>query len=285
MKWYSKFLTVFEKTLDAVPQPIIDEISVKLNGIQSDEPIASVVVVAYNEEKHLLSCLWSLSENKCKYPIEIFGVDNTSEDRTADVYKCVGLRYYTEDKKSCGYARNRGLQEAKGKYYICIDADTMYPAKYIETMIDALEKPGTVAASSLWSYVPSKEYPRFWMFFYELFRDINLYLLSFKSPDRSVRGLVFAYVTELGRNVGYRVQIIRGEDGAMAYGLLQYGKISFVRSRKARALSCTATISADGSLANAFRSRVKMAIKGYRKYFIRFKGDLRDQPSNLVKKK
>ncbi|MEN6618395.1 MAG: glycosyltransferase family A protein [Rikenellaceae bacterium] len=285
MKWYYKYLAVFEKPFSSAPQHIIDEVKVKLATVQSDNPLASVVVIAYNDETRLLSCLWSLSESKCKYPLEIIGVDNNSADRTADVYKAVGLRYYSEDQKSCGYARNRGLQEAKGKYYICIDSDTMYPAAYVETMIEALERPGVVAVSSLWSYVTSKEYPRFWMFFYELLRDIHLYLLSFKSPERSVRGLVFAYVAEFGRKVGYRVQIIRGEDGAMAYGLKKYGKIAFVRSRKARAVSCTSTISADGSLKKAFWMRVRSVLKGIKKYFIKYTGEVKDQPSNLIKNK
>lgn len=285
MKWYSKYLEVFEKPLSSAPQHIIDQVKENLIPLQSDNPVASVVIIAYNDETRLLSCLWSLSESKCRYPIEIFGVDNNSADRTADVYKAVGLRFYNEDKKSCGYARNRGLQEAKGKYYICIDSDTMYPKKYIETMIDALEKPGVVAVSSLWSYVPSKEYPRFWMFFYELFRDIHLFLQSFKSPERSVRGLVFAYNIEFGKKVGYRVQIIRGEDGAMAYGLKQYGKIAFVRERRARAISCTSTISADGSLKKAFCMRVVGVLKGIRKYFVKSTGEVRDQPSNLINNK
>jgi len=285
MKWYSKYLEVFEKPFSTAPQHIIDDAKAKLAAVQSENPIASVVVIAYNDETRLLSCLWSLSESKCKYPIEIIGVDNNSADRTADVYKAVGLRFYNEDKKSCGYARNRGLQEAKGKYYICIDSDTMYPEKYVETMIDALEKPGVVAVSSLWSYVPSKEYPRFWMFFYELLRDTHLFLQSFKSPERSVRGLVFAYNIEFGKKVGYRVQIIRGEDGAMAYGLKQYGKIVFVRGKKARAISCTSTISADGSLKKAFWTRVQGVIKGIRKYFVKATGEVKDQPSNLIKNK
>lgn len=285
MKWYSKYLEVFEKPFSTAPQHIIDEVKEKLVNVQSDNPVASVVVIAYNDETRLLSCLWSLSESKCKYPLEIIGVDNNSADRTADVYRSVGLKFFNEDKKSCGYARNRGLQEAKGKYYICIDSDTMYPEKYVETMVDALEKPGIVAVTSLWSYVPSKEYPRFWMFFYELFRDIHLYFLSFKRPERSVRGLVFAYVTELGRKVGYRVQIIRGEDGSMAYGLMKYGKIAFVRKRRARAVSCTSTINSDGSLRDAFILRIKGALKGVRKYFVKAKGEVKDQPSNLIKNK
>lgn len=284
MVWYSKYLKVFEKPFSLVSQDVIDEVRDKLQSLQNPDPIASVVIIAHNEQTRLLSCLWSLSDTKCKYNIEIIGVDNNSTDGTADVYQAVGLRYYPESRKSPGFARNRGIMEAKGKYLICIDADTIYPPKYVETMISAFEKPGVVAVSSLWSYVPSKDFPRFGMFFYELFRDIHLFLLSFNSPERCVRGLVFAHVTDLGKKIGYRVQIRRGEDGALAYALKEYGKIAFVRKRKARPVTSTATISADGSMSRAFLLRVKSALKGIRKYFFKTNGELKDQESNIIKK-
>lgn len=285
MVWYSKYLKVFEKPFNTVSQDIIDEVRNKLQLLQSPDPLASVVIIAHNEQTRLLSCLWSLSDTICKYNIEIIGVDNNSSDGTAQVYDAVGLRYFSESRKSPGFARNRGIIEAKGKYLICIDADTIYPPKYIETMISAFNKPGVVAVSSLWSYVPSKEFPRIWMFFYELLRDIHLFLLSFNSPERCIRGLVFAHVTDLGKKIGYRVQIRRGEDGALAYALKDYGKIAFIRKRIARPVTSTSTIAADGSMLRAFMLRVKSALKGGRKYFIKTKGELKDQESNIISNK
>jgi len=285
MVWYSKYLKVFEKPFNSVSQNIIDEVRNNLQLLQNTDPVASVVIIAHNEQTRLLSCLWSLSDTRCNYNIEIIGVDNNSSDGTADVYQAVGLRYYSESRKSPGFARNRGIMEAKGKYIICIDADTIYPPKYVETMISAFKKPGVVAVSSLWSYVPSKDFPRFLMFFYELLRDIHLFFLSFNSPERCIRGLVFAHVTDLGKKIGYRVQIRRGEDGALAYALKDYGKIAFIRKRKARPVTSTATIGADGSLSRAFMLRAKSALKGGRKYFFRTKGELKDQESNIINNK
>lgn len=283
MKWNKKYLSYFEKPFAEVPQQIISEVRDKLSSIQSETPLASVVVIAYNDETRLFSCLWSLSETICKYPIEIIGVDNNSADRTAEVFKAVGIPHYTETKKSCGHARNRGLQEVKGKYYICIDSDTMYPPFYVEKLVNELEKEGVVAVSANWSYVASRQYPRFWMRIYEFLRDVNRYFQSFKRPELSVRGLVFAYVTDLGREVGYRVDIIRGEDGSMAYGLTKYGKIKFLYGRETRAVTCTATVSADGSLWNAFKVRVLGALKGLGSYFTRKRGAYKDHPSNIAK--
>ena len=78
--WYEKYLSIYGKSLDEIPDSVLDEIKENLSKKQSDNPIASVVVIAYNEEKRLPACLWSLSELQTKYPIEILGVNNNSKD-------------------------------------------------------------------------------------------------------------------------------------------------------------------------------------------------------------
>ena len=47
----------------------------------------------------------------------------------------------------------------------------------------------------------------------------------------------FAYRTEYARKTGIRTDIIRGEDGYLALQLKQFGKIAFVRKRRARAVT------------------------------------------------
>lgn len=70
MEWYSKYLQVYEKPFAEAPQAVIEEVRRNLAGLQSNEPLVTVSLIGYNEEKHLLACLWSLSEMKCKYPVE-----------------------------------------------------------------------------------------------------------------------------------------------------------------------------------------------------------------------
>lgn len=282
MTWYKKYLSVYEKPFHEASQTIISQVKENIRHLQSEQPLVSVVVIAYNEEKHLLANLWSLSDSRCKYPLEIIGVDNDSSDRTAEIFQVTGVPFYTEHQHSCGYARRCGLAHARGKYYICIDSDTLYPPQYVETLVNQLEKPGIVAVSSLWSYIPDQQHPWLGVKLYELLRDTHLYLQSFKRPELSVRGLVFAYNTEYGRKVGYRVDIIRGEDGSMALGLKKYGKICFVRKRKARAVTGYNTVGQDGSFFNSFKIRVIKNIKNIGNLFTR-KTEYKDEDSNLIK--
>ncbi|MCD8081106.1 MAG: glycosyltransferase [Bacteroides sp.] len=282
MSWYSHYLQVYEKPFSEAPEAIIKEVRTKLKKIQSEDPLVTVSVIGFNEEKRLLACLWSLSEMVCKYPVEIIGVDNDSTDRTADVYKAVELPFYTETRHSCGYARLCGLNQARGKYHINIDSDSMYPPRYVETMVEALQRPGVVAASSLWSYIPDKDHSWLGLKCYEFIRDTHLWLQSFQRPELSVRGLVFAYHTEYAKKEGIRVNIKRGEDGYLAFQLKKYGKIVFVRKRKARAVTGYGTVGADGTLFNSFKVRFVRGMKNLSGIFFKKKA-YKDEDSNLVK--
>ena len=283
MPWYSKYLTVFEKPIDDVPVAVVEEVKGKLQQMQHENPVASVVVIAHNEQTRLLSCLWSLSDNRCRYPVEIIGVNNNSVDKTGKVFEATGVPTFFEEKKSCGYARRCGLNNAKGKYYICIDSDTMYPPHYIETLIRELEKPNVVAVSSFWSFIPDKDHSKWGLKFYEAVRDLYIRALFLKRPERGVRGMVFAYEAEYGRKVGYRVELKRGEDGSMALGLKKYGNIKLITSRKARAVTASNTLDADGSLFNSFKVRVIKGLKNINFFFTRQTKPPRDEESNLIK--
>lgn len=284
MKWYKKYLQVFEKPFSSAPTYIIEEVKSKVALIQSDSPIASIVLIAHNEEERLLSCIWSLSESKTQFPIEIIGIDNNSSDSTSEILELLGVPCYKEEKKGPGHARQKGLDVAKGKYILCIDSDTLYPPTYVEEMVKEIQKPGVVAVSASYSYVPHKNYPRFWMSIYEAIRDMHLYFLSFSNPVWCVRGAVFAHVAQLARDVGgYRLHVTRGEDGAMAYDLMEFGKIHFKRGKSTRAYTSTKALGADGHIVKAFFKRALDSIKGLRRYFF-FTGDS-DELSHKNRKK
>ena len=237
MEWYEKYLSIYEKPFSEVPQTVIDETRERLATLQSEMPVVSIVIVAYNEERRLPACLWSLSEQQCKYPMEFIGVDNESKDRTAEIYEKFGVTYYTEHRHTCGYARQCGLDQAKGKYTMCIDCDTMYPPHYIELMVDKLKQPGISAVAAMWSYYPDENHSKLKMKMYEFFRDIYLRIQAINRPELTVRGLAFGYYTENARKEGYRVELLRGEDGSMALDMKKYGKIKFVYNKRCRVIT------------------------------------------------
>ena len=281
MKWYDKYLTIYGKALDDVPDSTLDEIKQKLAQRQSENPLVSVVVIAYNEERRLPACLWSLSELQSKYHIEILGVNNNSKDRTEDVYKRLGLPYYNEPKQSPGFARQCGLNHAKGKYHFCIDADTFYPAQYVDLMMSKLQRKDVACVSSFWSFYPDEKHSAFGLTLFELVRDTFLFIQHFKRPELCVRGMVFAFNADYARQVSIRTDIRRGEDGSLALSLKKFGKIAFLYNRKARPVTGYGTLNEE-SLWQSFLFRVKVQMKGIGRIFYK-KDHYEDSEENLVK--
>lgn len=281
MAWYNKYLSIYGKKIDEVPQNVLDEIKRKLSLKQTEQPLVSVVVIAYNEEKRLPACLWSLSEIQTKYPIEILGVNNNSKDRTEEVYQQLGLPYYNETKQSPGFARQCGLDHAKGKYHFCIDADTFYPPRYVDLMMTKLLKPDVSCVSSFWSFYPDEKHSAFGLSCFELVRDTFLFIQHFKRPELCVRGMVFAFNSDYARQVKIRTDIRRGEDGSLALSLKKFGKIAFLYNRNARPVTGYGTLNEE-SLWQSFLNRVKVQMKGIGRIFFK-KEHYEDSEENLVK--
>ena len=279
--WYEKYLSIYGKSLDEIPDSVLDEIKENISKKQSDNPIASVVVIAYNEEKRLPACLWSLSELQTKYPIEILGVNNNSKDKTEEVYRRLALPYYNEVRQSPGYARQCGLDHSKGKYHFCIDADTFYPCKYVDLMMTKLIRLEVSCVSSFWSFFPDENHSPIGLSLFELIRDMFLYVQHFKRPELCVRGMVFAFKADYARKVKIRTDIRRGEDGSLALSLKPYGKIAFLYNRKARPVTGYGTIGSQ-SLWQSFVQHVKIQGKGLSRIFFK-KDHYEDQEDNLVK--
>jgi len=281
-KWYDKYLSIYGKSFDEIPDSVLDEIKNNLAKKQSTEPLVSIVVIAYNEERRLAACLWSLSELQTNYPIEILGVNNNSKDRTEEVYQRLGLPYFTELKQSPGFARQCGLENAKGKYHFCIDADTFYPAQYVDLMMTKLAKPNVSCVSSFWSFFPDENHSRFGLFLFEMVRDMFLFAQHFKRPELCVRGMVFAFNADYARQVTIRTDIRRGEDGSLALSLKPFGKIAFLYNRKARPVTGYGTIGSQ-SLWQSFVQHVKIQGKGLSRIFYK-KDHYEDSEDNLVKR-
>ncbi|MBR1932139.1 MAG: glycosyltransferase family 2 protein [Prevotella sp.] len=279
--WYKKYQSIYGKPFSDVPVDIIRETRERLARLQSEQPLASIVVIAYNEETRLQACLWSISEMVCQFPVEVIGVDNDSTDRTTEVYENSGIPFYKEHMHSCGYARRCGLQHARGRYYIDVDADTIYPPHYFELMIEHLQQKGVACVSATWGYLPDRNHSKLELCLYEKARDLFLWIQHFKRPELSVRGLVFAYNAEYARKESYRVDIIRGEDGSMALALKKYGKIKFIYNKRCKAMTGYGSMGS-GTLWHSFVRKARFQFKGISRLFYVTKG-YKDTEDNLVK--
>ena len=97
--------------------------------IQADNPIlVSVVVPVYKiKEEYLRACVGSLLEQSLK-EIEIILVDDGSPDRCGEICDKLAetdcrIRVIHQRNKGVSAARNRGMEQARGKYLSFVDAD------------------------------------------------------------------------------------------------------------------------------------------------------------------
>lgn len=280
MAWYESHAALYGHPLAELPTDRLDAIAAQVEGVQSPSPMVTVSIIARNEETHLAACIASLAQQQCRFPMEIIGVDNDSTDRTAELFGRLGVPVFAEHNHSCGWARSCGLSHARGRFHINIDADTIYPPHYVEAMTEALLRPGTVAACGSWSYLPDADHSRLGLWFYELTRDLYLWLQHFRRPELAVRGLVFAYHTDTARRIGIRTDIIRGEDGSLALGLKQHGRIRFLHGSRTRAITGYGTLGQ--GLGRRFLQVVVMRLKSIPS-LLTTKSHYEDQASNLIK--
>ena len=279
--WYDKYMSIYGKPFSEVPQHIVDEIRERLAKLQSQEPLVSVVVIAYNEECRLASCLWSLSELQTRYPIEILGVNNNSKDDTEKVYQSLGVPYFNEMRQSPGFARQCGLDHSHGKYHFFIDADTFYPSCYVDLMMRKLQSPSVSCVGTFWSYYPDERHSAFGLFLFELIRDTFLWVQHFKRPELNIRGMTFAFRADYAKQVKIRTDIRRGEDGSLALELKKFGKIAFLYNRKARPVTGYGTLN-ESSLLKSLWHRIKVQGKGVSRVFYKT-SHYKDSEENMVK--
>ncbi len=281
MAWYKKFLSVYNRPYAEADNEIISHVRSRILTKQSDQPLASVVLIAHNEEPRMLACLWSLAENECRYPIEIVGVDNSSVDRTGEIYRELGVRTLLETRKSPGFARQCGLENARGKYHLCIDSDTIYPKHYIETMVDALERPGVVGVVGLTGFFPDKLNSRPGIAVYQFFRGMHLRVLFRSRPELCTRGMSFGFITESARKYGFRTDIRRGEDGSMAFNLKNDGRLVLVGACRARCVTETKSGETGKPLLYNFTEKFVDSLRNPLAY-IRRKKHYEDHESNMM---
>lgn len=96
----------------------------------------SVIVVAFNEEKNILSCLHSLLQQKYVHNYEILVIDGGSTDKTKErvrerqkAHKT--LKLLVKDGGSIATCRNIGIKNAQYEYIVFTDADCTVPEDWL----------------------------------------------------------------------------------------------------------------------------------------------------------
>ena len=110
-----------------------------------DEKIKiSIVIPVYNCERYLDNCLNSII-NQTYTDFEVIVVDDGSTDKSCEIYKCYEekdqrIKIIKQKNSGVSKARNKGIDNAKGKYLFFIDADDIIKSNMLEVMYNSIVK-------------------------------------------------------------------------------------------------------------------------------------------------
>ena len=264
--WIRQFEYPFAD-FEHIPQSVFDDINAGLDKIQSNDPLVSVVITAWNEEVDILRTVGSLSKLKTKIPLEIIVVNNNSTDRTQDTLDKLHIKSYFQPIQGWGPGRQMGQENARGKYILLGDSDCIYPDCWVDNLVKELQKPGVVSVYGRYSFISEKGYARWQLSILETFKDIMAEIRHVKRPFLNSYGMSMGYIKEYGLKEGFYMNKTHGEDGRMCYDLMKYGKVHQVRSNKSRVWTGVRTLRKSGSFTKVLSARFLKEIKRFGIYF------------------
>lgn len=106
---------------------------------KQNKPLISIILPSLNEEKSIKKVIEEIKAIKLPTN-EIIVVDGCSTDATIDIVKNLNVKIVIEPKRGYGNAIYRGIDAAKGKIIVIMDADHTYPASFIPQIISPLIK-------------------------------------------------------------------------------------------------------------------------------------------------
>ena len=88
------------------------------------EKLISVIITCYNNSSYIEKCITNVLENKSNN-VEVILVNDGSTDKSLEVINKSKeyIKIITTENKGLSNARNKGLEEASGKYILFIDGD------------------------------------------------------------------------------------------------------------------------------------------------------------------
>lgn len=120
-------------------------------------PQISLIIPVYNTEAYLAKCLTSALAQTFT-DIEVICVDSSSTDGSAAVLqnfaaKDPRVKVFTVPNEGPGIGRNKGLDEARGKYILFLDSDDFLDTRACEILYNAAETERLdIAACDFYTY-------------------------------------------------------------------------------------------------------------------------------------
>jgi glycosyltransferase involved in cell wall biosynthesis len=102
----------------------------------------SCIIPVYNRPGELQELLRSLL-TQTYTQFEVIVVEDGSTLRCDEVVTSfsqdLSIRYFYQENTGQGFARNFGMQQAKGDFFVILDSDVILPSSYFECLQEAIQ--------------------------------------------------------------------------------------------------------------------------------------------------
>ena len=101
----------------------------------------SVIIPVFNRPSEAFELLLSLSNQSYK-DFEVILVEDGSENKADQIassfHSILSLRYFFQKNQGQGFARNFGMKQAKGDFFVILDSDVILPENYLSILKSVL---------------------------------------------------------------------------------------------------------------------------------------------------
>lgn len=233
--------------------------------MENNAPIVSVIVPVYNAKDDLSECLASISAQTSQN-WEAILVDDGSTDGSAQICDEAAkndprFRVIHKENGGVSRARNDGIDAARGKYIMFVDADDLIEPACISEMAAVAEKHGTDLVLCGFDRFDDdqQKVTRLTRFYLVMFRDLKDFLLLYSEPKTNMFGVsIWAKL--------FRTDVIRTHNLRFDPEISYEEDCIFVTDylRKAR------SIAGLGAAMYHYRQQTQSLSKSYRKDTFRF---------------
>lgn len=188
--------------------------------------LVSIVIPAYNEEKYIGKTVEKLLTQKHEnFDVEIIVANSASTDKTEEIAKELGVRVITTEKHTPAFARQKGIDAAKGEIVACCDADTVVSDQWLTTIYNHFQKdPNLVGLTGTVTALDGALYIRLFIkYIWGIF-----YFLNFHLGKTIFQGQNFAFKKSASEKIGgLNMLLYSAEDADFGNRLSKVGKVKF----------------------------------------------------------
>lgn len=244
-------------------------------------PLVTVVIPAYNEEKRIKKTLSSIL--RLDYPrkkLEFVVINDGSTDKTKGIVERIikenkkfNIRLINQKNKGKGAALNKGLRQAKGEFFICLDADSFVKKDALKKILPYFKEKDVACVLPVLKVKKPKNFLQKMQWFEYIINMFYKELMSRLNCVHVAPGPFSVYRTEILKRVGYFDENFNlTEDLEMAlrlqskhYKIIQLleGEVSTIAPKTLKQLYKQRNRWYKGSIYNALRYRKMMLNKNY----------------------